>query len=89
MHMDVEYARLARDLPLPKGMALPAKKPATAEDVSIFKLFKCIPMLLINNILSTQSVAEEAIGGSGSGGGVGGGLLGAGEEEDDDEGGLC
>lgn len=23
-HMDVEYARLARDLPLPKGISLPA-----------------------------------------------------------------
>lgn len=35
MHMDVEYARLARDLPLPKGMAaLPTKKPAPADNVS-------------------------------------------------------
>lgn len=33
MHMDVEYARLARDLPLPKGMAsLPVKKQVAAVD---------------------------------------------------------
>lgn len=40
MHMDVEYARLARDLPLPKGMAaLPTKKQVPEENVSEKCLF--------------------------------------------------
>lgn len=41
MHMDVEYARLARDLPLPKGMAsLPTKKTKPVENVIFYFILK-------------------------------------------------
>lgn len=73
-HMDVEYAILARDLPLPEGMPVAPKAAAKEKATGQHKP---------SHAETSSSAAEPPSDGAGAGAGAG---L---EEDEDEEGGLC